>query len=139
MSALFALGLAGLLLANLLVNAGILWLGCTLFCRQTSLTPPIGYRQALTWTLLIFLVGWGSLMLLVVVIRSFLEISWFEVARFALPPLGILLPLVILKWALGQDWWRTLGVWLFWRVLTLAQSGLMWFLLRPHLRDLLPA
>ena len=142
MSAWVAIVGVAFLAFNLAVNAGVLWVAFKLLRVPPHPFHPEGitYRAALAMTVAIFLFGWGIFAGITFgILCGFPSLSAVTVAKFLLPPLGILIPLYILRVAAPHiSWWRTLGVWVVWRVASLAQAGLVLFVLRTCFADALP-
>ena len=131
------MALALFIAANVLANAGLLWLACRLF-RVGGPEQPVSYLRALGLTLLIFLIGWPLLALVVGVAWLVAGLEPVTTAKYALPPLGVAVPLAVLFLGLRLNWWRTLGVWLVWRVASLIQAGLALLVVRSAFADALP-
>jgi hypothetical protein len=131
-----ALVLTAAVAVNLPVNAGVLWLACR-WLKVGADGRGVGYWRAFGLVVLIFALGWLLLGLALLALRPFTDTPPFDLAFYVLPPLGIIVPLAILKYTLGAGWWRTLGVFVVWRVLTLAHAGPTWLLVKPYVTDLL--
>jgi hypothetical protein len=126
---------------NVLVSAALLWLACAIARFRASPDVrerlAIGFPRAFLLTLAIFLVGWLLLVIVVSTIHVVTDWPTFTITKYALPPLGVVVPLAILRAGLGVNWWRTIGVWIVWRVTSLAQVGLALLLVRAVFLDTL--
>lgn len=121
---------------NLPINAGVLWLACR-WLKVGADRHGVAYWRAFGLVVLIFILGWLLLGFALLALRPFTDMPPSDLAFHVLPPLGLIVPLAILKYALGAGWWRTLGVFVVWRVLTLAHVGPTWLLVRPYVLDAL--
>jgi hypothetical protein len=131
-----ALLLIAVVVVNVPINAGILWLACRLL-RVGTERRGISYPRAFGLTVTIFGIGWLMLIVVVVIVHQFSAAPLLDIAFWALVPLGVIVPLAILKWMLQTRWLRTVGVWIVWRVISLAQFLPVWMLVQPHLSDAL--
>jgi hypothetical protein len=131
-----ALALSAAVAVNLPVNAVALWLACRLL-RVGAEGRGVGYRRAFLVVLAILAVGWPLLAVTAVAARALTSAPLLDVAVYAGAPLGLLVPFAVLKIALGAGWWRTLGVFVVWRLLTFAHVGPTWLLVRPYVLDVL--
>src|SRR5262245_60192826 len=134
MSGWMIVGIVALAVVNLPINAGVLWLACRLL-RVGEARKGIDYARAFRLTLVIFGVGWGLLCVILPVARLLCALPPGTLAFRLLLPLGIVVPLAILKWSLRARWPRTILVWAVWRLLTLAQSAPVYLLLKPYLPE----
>ncbi|MFO0877518.1 MAG: hypothetical protein U0840_09100 [Gemmataceae bacterium] len=126
MSAWTYAGLIVVIVANVLLNAGITWLACRWL-------HPIDLRRALRLTLAIFLIGWPVFLALAGIAWAGWQVPLRTMALWVLPPLGILIPYAVFRVGLKQAWGRTLAIFLAWRIPTLGQSALLNWLLGPWL------
>ncbi|MFO0842558.1 MAG: hypothetical protein U0797_09215 [Gemmataceae bacterium] len=130
-TSLTALILLAAVAVNLPVGAGVMWLACRLLKVGPDQTG-VRYRRAFSLVVAIFLVRLAP-----------------AGGRAGKPrPLtsapadrpGVLRPAASGRRRAAADpevlarrcWWRTLGVFVAWRVLTLAHTGPTWLLVRPY-------
>jgi hypothetical protein len=121
---------------NLPVNGGVLWLACRLL-KVGPDARGVSYWRAFSIVVTIFLLGWLLLAAVLAALRPFISAPLPDLAVYVLPPLGVVVPLTILKYTLGAGWWRTIGAFVVWRVLTLAHVGPTWLLIRPYVLEAL--
>jgi hypothetical protein len=126
-----ALILLAAVAVNLPVNGGVMWLACRLL-KVGPNARGVSYWRALSIVVTVFVFGWLLLAAVLAALRPFTAAPLTDLVVYVLPPLGVVVPLPILKYTLGAGWWRTIGVFVVWRVLTLAHTGPTWLLIRPY-------
>lgn len=131
------LALTAIVAANVAVNAGLLWLACRLVAVHGPGGDSVTAVRAGGLTLLIFVIGWPLLAAVVGLVVW--PTGWppMTVARYALPPLGVVVPLAVLRWGLTASWWRILGTWVVWRVTSFGQVAVLWYFVRNHVMAML--